>query len=515
MKSDANFLKFLNYLLIPALALVIYGPFLNNAPSFDDLIWFGDESRIASKTFFEAIFSSSWPGNLYRPTNVASFKLNELFFSENFTLWRLTNLALHIANGILVFRYFKRLIGPNISIFGALLFISHPMGTEVVMSIANRTELLSLFFILVALNFQKSFLVVFIATLLGFLAKESSYFFLALVCLFATKDRTYWKALVATSLAALISISLRIYILGGLTPPGFITKAIDNILILKSFYEKAIASTFIVFSYFKNFFFPINLSPDYSYAQFIPPLTLGDPAFILSALTLLTTAFLCWKSNRLSKKINPTTLFLWSILSLVAASNLFITIGTIFADRLFYSGMVPTAILLSLTLSKAPRLASSSLGVIILIATTSQSFNYSKHWDGNESLFAYTVKVSPKSFRANTSYASALSDKGEFTTSLHYADKALAIFPNSQEILLLVAHNYEKLGNKLAYRRSLEELLRHHPKHGPGLLELANFLLKEGEIEQAKTLLQDASQRESVKAESLRLLRKLSLSPPS
>ena len=65
----------------------------------------------------------------------------------------LANLALHVANVLLVFAVFRRATGNSgRSVFVAALFAVHPLHVESVAWIAERKDVLSLFFGLLALS---------------------------------------------------------------------------------------------------------------------------------------------------------------------------------------------------------------------------------------------------------------------------------------------------------------------------------------------------------------------------
>ncbi|MDB4678375.1 hypothetical protein OAE93_01455, partial [bacterium] len=91
----------------------------------------------------------------YRPTTLASFAIEKSLFGESATVSHAVNLALYLATCLLIFFLIKRVFPDKIDValFAALLFTVHPIHTEVVASIKNRDEILSLLFMLLAFWF--------------------------------------------------------------------------------------------------------------------------------------------------------------------------------------------------------------------------------------------------------------------------------------------------------------------------------------------------------------------------
>jgi tetratricopeptide (TPR) repeat protein len=86
----------------------------------------------------------------YRPTTLASFAIEKSLFGESALVSHTVNLALYLATCLLIFFLIKRIFPDKVdmALFAALLFTVHPIHTEVVASIKNRDEILSLLFAL-------------------------------------------------------------------------------------------------------------------------------------------------------------------------------------------------------------------------------------------------------------------------------------------------------------------------------------------------------------------------------
>lgn len=89
----------------------------------------------------------------YRPITLASFAIEHQFLGENPHVSHLINVLIYALSGIILFILLQSLL-PNRSEYFhltvCLLFLAHPMHTEVVASIKNRDELLALLFALIS-----------------------------------------------------------------------------------------------------------------------------------------------------------------------------------------------------------------------------------------------------------------------------------------------------------------------------------------------------------------------------
>ncbi|MBM4045907.1 MAG: tetratricopeptide repeat protein [Planctomycetes bacterium] len=83
------------------------------------------------------------PGMAYKPVTMGSFALDYKLWALEPWGYRLTNLALHAANALLLFAFLRRLrMSPGVSLWAALLFAVHPIHVEAVDWVKNRADLL-------------------------------------------------------------------------------------------------------------------------------------------------------------------------------------------------------------------------------------------------------------------------------------------------------------------------------------------------------------------------------------
>jgi hypothetical protein len=91
-------------------------------------------------------------GAMWIPLTWLSFMLDVTLFGKEPWGFHLTNVALHVANGLLVYAFLRVLTGsPVRSVIAALLWVMHPLRVESVAWATERKDVLSLFFGLLAL----------------------------------------------------------------------------------------------------------------------------------------------------------------------------------------------------------------------------------------------------------------------------------------------------------------------------------------------------------------------------
>ena len=208
---------------------------------------------------------------LYRPIPKTMFAIEWALSPDNATLGHWINVLLFAATGFLLFFTLSKYIKQNLIIpFAAsLLFIAHPIHTEVVASIKSRDEILSLFFILLSLSFIHNYLTkekimyigaAMICFLLSLLSKESGITFIAvfpLVIYFFTDVSL--KKNIRVAMMMFITVIIFLLIRNGILNQSLKTTfaIADNLLMAAPDGASRFATAvFILGMYLKLLFFP-------------------------------------------------------------------------------------------------------------------------------------------------------------------------------------------------------------------------------------------------------------------
>jgi tetratricopeptide (TPR) repeat protein len=148
MKNHKIILSLCLILAIPAISFFpcLKNDFLN----WDDQQYVTENKMIMEWSWrnIETIFDSIYMGH-YHPLTLLSYALEYRFFKLNPFAYHLTNLILHLMNGLLVFWLIWMLKGGVLtSLVVSLLFGIHPLHVESVAWISERKDLLCSFFFL-------------------------------------------------------------------------------------------------------------------------------------------------------------------------------------------------------------------------------------------------------------------------------------------------------------------------------------------------------------------------------
>lgn len=159
-KAQSNSSKTLleRFQWLAVLALVGFTYFIFAGVGDNDFIDYQDyeyilDNELLRDVSFEIMEASV--ANRYQPLSILSLAFN--FQSANLSpsAYHWTNLALHLANVVLVFYFLLLLSGRKllVALIGALLFAIHPMQSQTVAWLSARPDLLGGFFLLASLIF--------------------------------------------------------------------------------------------------------------------------------------------------------------------------------------------------------------------------------------------------------------------------------------------------------------------------------------------------------------------------
>lgn len=160
----------ISIVLLLGITIAIYAPGLHGPFLFDDEgnITRNDPvliSEITPETLYQAAFSTP-AGPLKRPISYVSFAINHVFTGLDPFYFKLTNLAIHLLCGLLIYLLSRQLLwglgkvhGPSlsderrhwVSLLASALWLLHPLNLTTVLYIVQRMTSLSTLFVLLGL----------------------------------------------------------------------------------------------------------------------------------------------------------------------------------------------------------------------------------------------------------------------------------------------------------------------------------------------------------------------------
>lgn len=394
---------------------------------------------------------------LYRPLSVAMFAIEYQIGNGSPLPGHIMNILFYVLTCIVVLSVLKRILQnfhPLIPITAALLFVAHPIHTEVVANIKSRDELLSFFFGILALNLLFKYidknkiywmLLSCLAFMLSLFSKETSVTWVGVYPLalwFVTDKKIMDIVKLSIPYLALfvLFMMIRTSILGTITGEQEVL-LINNSLVGAPDKASQLATAFgILARYIGLLLLPSSLVFDYSYNT-IPNISFGNPLALVGVV--LTIGGLIYAIRTLSKKSLIAFSILFYLGSISLLSNVFLTLEATMGERFVYTASFGFCVLLALLLDKFFKLSNqtnkntslnsilkpNSATVLLLIVTlafSARTYSRNSDWKDNLTLLSHDVKISPESARIRYAYGSAL-----------LVEKALKEKDNNQKTIYL------------------------------------------------------------------------------
>jgi tetratricopeptide (TPR) repeat protein len=419
--------------LLAVIALVLYAGTIDYQYTLDDysVIIENNSTRKGAGAMAE-FFNTSYrygyifaSDELYRPLSKFVLALQWSISPENPMIGHLFNVLLYSLTALIGYRFLKEISKGKIwfAFFTTLLFTVHPLHTEVVASIKSIDEILGFLFGILSMQMAlrycssqktKQLVLSSLYFLLALFSKESSITFILLIPLMiyfftAESGSKKWLPVAGSLLVTLIFFAMRTKALGSEVvslAPSFI----DNMLVnAPSSLERFSTAIYIIGLYLYKIFVPYPLSFDNSFPQ-IPYQGLSDWGFWVSFLSLAgMLAYAIWNFKKKSILVFGLLFF---FISFSISSNIFITIGTHYGERLFYTASFGCIIALialidsylerksewkveKMNFTKLPALICIAVALVFSIITVTRN----GVWYNNTSLYESGLVSAPKSTR--------------------------------------------------------------------------------------------------------------------
>ncbi|TAL58225.1 MAG: hypothetical protein EPN85_12080 [Bacteroidetes bacterium] len=447
----------------------------------------------------------------YRPLAQITFAIENEFFPGNPQVSHLDNILLYGLTGfflcILLMNLFKN-SHPMLSFIATLLFIAHPVHTEVVANIKSRDEMLAFLNLVIALLFflraykngkldLRFLLFSCLFFYLALLSKETSMtgFLLApLILYFSGKESIKKNLLRAVPfLGVILLFQIQKYVMIG-TFSRVVSEDILNFPYAAA--NAQFPSAFLIFLWcIKLILLPHPLSYDYAYNQ-IPAAQFSSPAVWFGIMLFI--AFLVFSFIGLKKKSPAVFGVSFLCITLIPALAFVFLRGGIFAERILYApalgfSMVLAFLFLKITKAEAGFkslvLSPKSIPLhIILVLFSIKTYSRNKDWKDNLTLFAKGAETCPDSYHTNVTYAweSVLAGEAEqnpekkkeyMTNAITYYQKGLAIYDKVAADWYNLGVSYSHLGKIDETVKAYEHTIALNPKHLNSCYNLASIYL--------------------------------------
>jgi protein O-mannosyl-transferase len=466
--------------------LVLFGASFNDPFHFDDVLITND-SNVTNPAHWNHFVN---PLHL-RELTFFSFYLNHLIVGDNPAGYHVVNVLLHIANAALLFlllgQFFERWIAAG----AAAVFLVHPVQTEPVLYIYQRSTLLACFFSLLALlTLSKGRKWTAVALfILAFESKESAIAVpLAVAAVGGARarqreasdndrrgfristssaviDRRYRFGLIIGALVLAV-ITLAVLVYWGESTVGIV--AASDISPVRYF----MAQTRIFYTYLRLLFFPYPQSLEYEFPAAVGILPLvGIIVIIAGAIWLATTDR--WRL--------PGLCILAFLLLLAPTSSIVPSADAAFEHRL-YLPMLAFSVLAAVVLSKIPYRTQITAALLCILAVL--TIQRGTVWATDTALWEDTVKHAPGKarvwFNLGGAYLQADPDKARSALT-----RALQLDPDFVEALYDIGTIEQRKRNWPAAIANYERAVEKRPDYWPAWNNMGNTLFAMGQSQRA------------------------------
>lgn len=330
----------------------------------------------------------------------------------------------------------------SVPFIATILFVVHPLHTEVVANIKERDDIMALLGSLLTLLFVLKFLetkkwlhigLACFFYVLGFLSKENTVTFMAVIPLTIfmfvknkpiakTSGRRrqtekplkkYKQTVLPLLITTIVLIIIRQIILGEAAENNIPNKLMNDPFLYATIGEKYATIFYTLGLYLKLLFVPYPLTVDY-YPYHIPLISWTDFRAIIPLLLYLALGI--YALTRLKRKSIISYSIWFYIITLSIVSNLFFPIGTFMGERFLYFSSIGFCIFIAyFFIHEIPHFVARKktslvkpttiLLLSIIIATTGvyayRTVDRNQYWQDDYTLFTHDAEVSRQSAKSN------------------------------------------------------------------------------------------------------------------
>ena len=427
---------------------------------------------------------------IYRPFVVFSLSVDYAIWKRWAPGFRLTNLAVHAINGVLVFSLYQSIAGAGIvPLIAMIIYLVHPVHTEAVTTIVGRSELFAACFLLAAwLLFRQGRTGwAALAFLLALLSKENAIVLPAILLLTSPRGRR-WIRLLPMIFVALAYLAMRYSVLGGLGIPVSAQYMGGRL----TYFERLLTSGRVFIEYLILTFYPLHLAGDYDYNA-IPIANFVDwdawLGLLLIAATVVTAYFYRHRNWAVSLGLS------FALIAFIPASNWIMPISILMAERFLYLPMIGLALVGATALSQLEdrrlrRLV--GIGALSTAIVLCNSHDYIRRDDFT--FFKNMVRVVPNSAKARLGWGFALTKAGRNDEAERELEAGLRIIPDYPELLAALALARTTSTSCARAWPLLNRAIQIDPKHADTQRRMADCYLKEGRVSEAESMYRQAAQ---------------------
>ena len=456
--------------------LVLFGASLNDPFHFDDALFLND-SNVTNPARWHHFLN---PLHL-RQLTFFTFYVNHILSGTNAVTYHALNVGLHIANAILFFMLLNKWVDRRIAWIAAAVFLMHPIQTEPVLYIYQRSVLLAAFF-----------------SLLGLLALERHRPWLSLLCFFLAFESK------ESALAVPLLIAIYQFSRGRRVEPGRRSLAAPVVVLavvlvavatlaLLAYRDEAtvgfgvaervspltyfMTQTRVVYTYLRLLFFPVPQSLEYDFSL-IRHFGLNVALQLAGVFLIVTVGLMLARLD----KWRVTGLAVVGFFILLAPTSSVIPSADAAFEHRLYLPMFAFAVFAASLAARVKKPAMIAVPILLLCCVL--TVRRGRVWASQSSLWEDTVLHAPNKARAwfNLGGAYLKSDPDRARVAF---TRALSLEPNFPEAYYDLGVIEQDRGN---YREAItlyQRTTEMNPEYWPAWNNLGNSFLALGENSRA------------------------------
>jgi Flp pilus assembly protein TadD len=455
----------------------------------------------------------------YQPIRVLSYAIDYHLWKLNPLGYHITNIFFYILTCIMVYftllhlsAHLREKAPPDshgrVAIFGALLFVAHPVHVEAVTWLAARKEVLQGFFFFLAFflylkaseearrkTLYLSLVILFVV--FAILSKPSAVVFPGVIIVYEMAKRK----------EGLINLVKRhwVFLLLSLVLSAIFTFILLKVMVeaggIKQYRGGGTASNVLVSLYVflqnvKLLVSTINYSAAYSFSVSMPVFCLKNILFSMITVLLIGISFY---SLRRTKIIFFS--FFFFLITLLPYLNI-IPISTLKADRYVFIASFSYAFLLGVVFDRFYayqhkkfsegffKLLSVALFLFLLAGYSFMTIRQNRIWENSYTLWADAVEKNPESSTANALMGVVCMDQlGNDQEAVKHLEKAVQLFPNDYQSRNNLGIVYGRLDEPEKALREFATAMSLRPDDNAIKINLSVFYQRQKEYKKAEEVL--------------------------
>jgi tetratricopeptide (TPR) repeat protein len=389
-------------------------------------------------TFYSGQGLAPLSGAYFRPLMTTVFSVIYTIFGAHPIYFHAVQLLLGIGSAVLLYLFFRYTCKPALALFLALVFLVHPIDSEIVFAIPVMQDALYFFFgmlalyLLVRFSSRVSLLPVCACLFLALLSKETAILFFAVSLIYVfwwDRKRFIW-------LIGVMIVPIALYVVLRINAIGFLgsnpqTAPIDRLDLV----GRLLTAPSIFLLYISKFIVPWKLSSEYYWAYSVFSVNhVLLPLFADSALLALF-AYGAFCIKRMSTKAQYATylfFLVWFLMGMLLILQI-VPLDCTASEPWFYFPMAGLLGMIGTTLTvikiKASRQAIVLVGLILMIVLCARTIDRSFNWRSSADLARADIAASPDNYNAYDVLAIEDINDGNLAQARAYSQQSIAIYP--------------------------------------------------------------------------------------